>query len=105
MNPTDTFARDGDLVPERTPQALPDLDPVPTDDLSRHVLIVEPSGWTYVAPHLPRHNLKECERVELAARVFLEIGTGSTPKPSPAPGRYWCSVSDDDVFEIGGRIS
>lgn len=78
------------------------------DPSTRHVLIVEPDGWAYIAPHLPgNHDLAECERVALASRAFLGKPNWAGARGAgvgPGPGRYWCSASEDGVFEIGSRL-
>ncbi len=77
------------------------------DDKSRHVLIVEDTGWTYVAPHADpsTHPYYECERIGRALRAFRGDYDGDDEQPSTmAPGRYWCSADADGNFEIGGRV-
>lgn len=82
----------------------------PTADPStRHVLIIEPDGWAYIAPHLPgNHDLAECERVAIASRAFLgapnPIGARTAGRVNPGRGRYWCGVDEDGNFEIGARL-
>jgi len=104
-NPTATFAEDAAIVAAGLALDLPrPTDPQPAiadaSKVSRHVLIVEPDGWAYVAPHTPRgERLALCEDVARAGRVFCQIGT------PPAPGRYWCDVSPDGNFEIGSRVA
>lgn len=72
----------------------------------RHVLIVEPDGLTYVGPHLdlPKFDSARCEAIRHAAHAFV-YGRGIGAAAAPAPGRYWCDVSEDGVFEIGGRVA
>jgi len=70
----------------------------PIDDLSRHVLIVEPSGAAYIAPHLGEKD--RCAELHAAWVTFSHGWNDKTA----APGRYWCSVEDDGNFSIGGRL-
>lgn len=87
----------------------------PVDDHSRHVLIIEPSGWSYIAPHLDlgRHPFSECKRVGDALTAFRERSVFDAemhstiavePFSGVEPGRFWCSVDADGNFEIGSRI-
>ena len=104
MSPTESFTTDAAIVAATARLSLPrpDHPPTPIVDAApetRHVLIVEPDGWTYVAPHLPDGRRSAvCKSVGRAAYTFLERGT------PPGPGRYWCDVSPDGNFEIGGRV-
>lgn len=120
LNMTDQFALDGDRVPERMPIDLGDRehDPFETvDPARRHVLVIEPSGWCYLAPHTNEaaarflsydtdHELSLCERVTIAFRAWRhEVHDGSRrPEDHPDEGRWWCDVSPDGVFEVGARI-
>lgn len=109
LNVTDQFALDGDRVFERMPIDLGhrESDPFPlAEPENRHVLIIEPSGWTYLGFHTPettaRHEQNRpgiCYAIAEAARSFT-----SGPRPDLEPGRFWCDLDEDGVFLIGSRI-
>lgn len=94
--------------------AVPLSPTIPVDDGNRHVLIVEPSGATYVAPHLDlgKHPISECERVGLAVVAFLTPLSSPAVQPiagrrrqdGPGSGRYWISTDEDGNLEIGSRL-
>jgi len=90
---------------------------IPTADPSRrHVLVIEPTGLTYIAPHTPevtaRHREQPLVRGErLCAAVAIAFDAwrearhdGFQPEDHPDEGRWWCDVSEDGVFEVGGRV-
>lgn len=103
-NPTDSFAQDGAIAAASVklglaPEPADTVEYPQHDPRTRHVLIVEPDGWTYLAPHTVRHGQEPaCVAVAHAARVFADHGT------PPRPGRFWCSVDEHGNLEIGGEV-
>lgn len=78
----------------------------PVDDLTRHVLIIEESGISYVAPHEQHlHPHAVCERVGRALIAFRGVDDVFMPEPHPGAGRYWIDVDEDGNLALGGRIS
>lgn len=104
-NPTASFEQDAAIAAVSARLGLAPVDaPAPAiavaDPKRRHVLIVEPDGWTYLAPHSARlGDEADCLAAHHAARAFADHGT------PPRPGRYWCDVAPDGNLEIGGRIA
>lgn len=89
----------------------PDGDDYPFPD-TRHVLIVEPGGMTYIAPHAWPAN-DDCRRLAEAfaafeVRVQMPDLDGRELPPAVGvdgvPGRWWCDTDTDGNFLIGGRV-
>lgn len=100
--PTESFADDAAIVAAESAHRAPPpaTEEYPTAPAFRHVMIVEPTGLTYVAPHrdVDDLDLDQCLRIPAAFRVFTDGAR------LPAPGRYWISVADDGNLEVGGRV-
>lgn len=88
--------------------------PIEQAPAQRHVLIVEPNGLQYLAPHMWDEDPAECNAVANAFAWFHDrIGIPAIdgdgpllpwPPPDGKGGRFWCGVSADGNFEIGGRV-
>jgi hypothetical protein len=92
-------------------KATPDYPVV--DNRTRHVLVVEDDGMTYLEGHTDDiEYFDECARVSQAWQHFYtqvsypDIDKGPLlDAPIPRPGRYWCSAADDGNFEIGAEVA
>jgi len=101
---TASFAEDAAIVAATVALDLPrpdePADPIAAADPARHVLEVDALGRARIVGH--GHGIANdgiCRTIERAARTFVNSGE------TMPPGEYWCDVSPDGNFEIGGRLS
>lgn len=98
-------------------ELFPADDVIDADLGRRHVLNIEPDGWSYIAPHRElNHPRSECDAVAAALLVFQQRshwpdvdGSVMVPGVPVTEGdvtrRFWVSVDEGGLLLIGGRVA